>query len=158
MNPRPTSRKATNETTPLALVGLGRDRVGSRALGSQDRVAVERQNRTVDIVLDGGQLRDLCATWGVPVPEALSRVRAAGVTGVAISEATVGDLIVCGRASLRGVQALDRITISLPVSRELTQIIANPPGQVPRRTHPSRGSDRGGRHLPASPLALVGQY
>jgi hypothetical protein len=56
------------------------------------RYQVEAGSRRVGLVLDYTQLRTLAAATGIPVGEALSQFKAAGITGVAVTEETLGEL------------------------------------------------------------------
>lgn len=61
------------------------------------RVKVERANRTVDIVIDGNDLRDLGAAWGAPLAQALQRFRKAGASSIAVGEDTFGAMSQSGK-------------------------------------------------------------
>jgi hypothetical protein len=73
---------------------------------ARERIAVEQRNRTVDIVLDSTQVQDLCATWDVPLGQALMRFREAGVSGVAVSETTISELHDEGRLQVNGAASI----------------------------------------------------
>src|SRR5262245_21292719 len=57
-------------------------------------------SRAVALVLDYGQLRTLITTTGVPADEAYRRFKAAGITGVALTEETLADLVSEGAAEV----------------------------------------------------------
>src|SRR5204862_6486454 len=56
------------------------------------RVAVERMARTVELTVDMEQLRQLTLDLGVPLPDALERLKHAGVTSIALGEESLGEL------------------------------------------------------------------
>src|SRR5215217_4023099 len=56
------------------------------------RIIVERAARTVELTVDFEQLRQLALNVGVPLPTALDRLKAAGVTSIAVGEQTLGEL------------------------------------------------------------------
>lgn len=60
------------------------------------RIKVESRNKAVDIVVDYDEISQLAAASGKPVSEVLSTLKANGVTSVAVSEETFGDLIKSG--------------------------------------------------------------
>lgn len=57
------------------------------------RHSVEAGSRSVALVLDHGQLRSLISATGVPPAEAYRRFKSAGITGVALTEETLADLV-----------------------------------------------------------------
>jgi uncharacterized protein DUF5693 len=65
------------------------------------RVAVERMARTVELTVDMEQLRQLTLDLGVPLPLALDRLKVAGVTSIALSEESLGELETDGIAQVR---------------------------------------------------------
>ena len=66
-------------------------------LGVQ-RYNVESANKSVELALDYGELQNLSASSGKPMPEVLSLFAAKGITGVAVSEDLLGDLANTGQA------------------------------------------------------------
>ena len=60
------------------------------------RAHIERSNRTVEIIVDADDVRQLSMAAGISVSEALSELRTAGATAIAIREVTVGELVVLG--------------------------------------------------------------
>ena len=65
-----------------------------------NRLDIESRNKSVELALDYAELQSLSAASGVPMPVLLERFKAAGVTGVAITEQLFGDLTATGQASL----------------------------------------------------------
>src|SRR5215212_1253337 len=65
------------------------------------RVIVERAARTVELTVDMEQLRQLALSVGVPLPTALDRLKAAGVTSIAVGEQTLGELETDGVIQVR---------------------------------------------------------
>lgn len=75
---------------------------------ARGRIAVERENVSVELVMDYDASVELCRAAGYPVADFLRRAREAGLTSVALSELTVGDLVQEGRVHLfTGRQILD---------------------------------------------------
>ena len=65
------------------------------------RYRAEARSRAVALVLDYSQLRSLASATGVPIHDAYNRFKAAGITGVALTEETLGDLVSDGQAPPR---------------------------------------------------------
>jgi len=82
---------------PLLLVLVG---LAAAGLALVLRYRTEAASRSVALVLDHAQFRALAATTGTPLDEAYSAMAAAGVTGVALSEETLGDLQTSGRLTV----------------------------------------------------------
>jgi hypothetical protein len=72
------------------------------------RVAVERAAQTVELTIDMEQLRSLAMNVGVPLSEALSRLKQAGVTSVAIGEQSLGELETDGVIEVRQAGSVER--------------------------------------------------
>lgn len=81
---------------PLAFLLVGLALLAGAASVVQ-RCIVEQRNRTVELVLDMGELRLLSAAAGKPVDQALRVFQEAGIRGVAITETLVQDLLADGR-------------------------------------------------------------
>ena len=61
------------------------------------RYSLESRNKAVELTLDYAEVQSLSASSGTPIPELLKRFKAAGITGIAITENTLGDLASIGR-------------------------------------------------------------
>lgn len=77
----------------LALLLLG---TAAALFALWTRHRAEGRSRAVELVLDYGQVRGIAAGTGTPVAELLERFRGAGITGVALTEETLGDLQAAG--------------------------------------------------------------
>lgn len=64
------------------------------------RYRTEARNRGVALVLDYNQFRTLVAAAGVPQDQAFHDLKAAGITGVAVTEETLSDLLGSGIAQV----------------------------------------------------------
>jgi len=86
---------------PILLLLIGVFAAGFSLL---QRYRVEARSRRVALVVDYSQLRSLASATGVPLEEALSKLKDAGITGVAVTEDTLGDLQTDGvlQVQLRG--------------------------------------------------------
>src|SRR5437879_2791006 len=62
------------------------------------RYRAESRNRAVELVMDFNQVRVLASATGHPLDEALRSARAAGASGIAVTEQLLGDLASVGRA------------------------------------------------------------
>ncbi|MGE5587902.1 MAG: DUF5693 family protein [Clostridia bacterium] len=72
------------------------------------RVALERSNRQVELVMDYDAATELCRAAGYPLDTFLRRAKTAGLTSVALNELTIGDLIETGKVrGFTGRQILD---------------------------------------------------
>lgn len=88
------------------------------------RVAVERSNRQVELVMDYDAAVEMCRASGYPVDAFLRRAREAGLTSVALNERTVGDLIEQGKVrAFTGRQILDYDKLSPVTDPVLRQMI-----------------------------------
>lgn len=81
----------------LALIGLGLLGAGWNLYR---RVHAERSARAVDVVVDYADLSALANAQGMPLNDALSRMRAAGATAVALPEETLLTLEAQGQVTL----------------------------------------------------------
>jgi len=73
------------------------------------RARIERSNRTVEIIVDADDVRQLSMAADISVAEALAELRTAGATAVAVREVTVGELVALGNVlplSLPGATSL----------------------------------------------------
>lgn len=71
--------------------------VAALAVG-MGRYRLEQRSRNVELTLDYMELQNLSVSSGVPMPDLLKQFKAAGATGVAISEDLLGDFISTGQA------------------------------------------------------------
>jgi len=69
------------------------------------RWRVEMPNRTAALILDWQEVQALAAAEGVPLPDALQRLRSAGATTVAVSDQHLSDLIAAGRVTVMPMAA-----------------------------------------------------
>ncbi|MDH7601439.1 MAG: DUF5693 family protein [Armatimonadota bacterium] len=98
-----------------SVLGLG---LIASLLTGLERARVEHLNRTVELVADYSEAAQLAAGSGKSVKEVLKALKSAGITSVAISEPTIGDLMAQGRAAIRYPQDTDEKTL-LVVDRML---------------------------------------
>lgn len=75
----------------LVIVGLA-----AAAFLAIGRARIESQNRTVEIIVDGDDVRQLSMSSGLPQAETLDQLRTAGATALAVREVTVGELATFG--------------------------------------------------------------
>ena len=78
----------------LLLAGL----LSALVLGIR-RHDLERGNRNVELTLDYAELQNLSVASGTLIPTLLERFKAAGATGVAVSEDLLGDLVSTGQVT-----------------------------------------------------------
>jgi uncharacterized protein DUF5693 len=100
---------------PVLLLGCGF--IASLVVLAQ-RHRVEARSRAVALVLDLGQLRTLASATGVRLADAYHRFKAAGVTGVAVTEETLADL--------QSEGALEVRLVPTPTGREYRVDVADP--------------------------------
>lgn len=74
---------------PILLLLIG---VAAAVFSIAQRYRVESGSRRVALVVDYAQLRALAGATGVPLEDALRKLKGAGVTGIAVTEDTLGDL------------------------------------------------------------------
>ncbi len=102
-----------------AMLAVG---VAAALYGASLRYRVEQRNRRVAVAVDYAEVTRLAAAVGVTVTEALSRLKEAGVTSVAVTEETVQDLVDSGRAeptasgAMTGLQVRDAATLQRVVA------------------------------------------
>ena len=60
------------------------------------RARIEKSNRTVEIIVDADDVRQLSMAAGLPTNEVLNELRAAGATALAVREVTIGELVSLG--------------------------------------------------------------
>ncbi len=106
------------------------------------RYRAEAANRRVALVLDYDQLRQLTTATGVPLDEALRQLKAAGITGVAVTEETIADLQDAGaldvEAQATSTGRVTRVSFSEPALAErVTDHIARFYGAT--ETRPAEG-------------------
>ncbi len=75
----------------LVIVGLA-----AAAFLAIGRVGIESRNRTVEIIVDGDDVRQLSMSAGLSSAETLNQLRTAGATALAVREVTVGELSTFG--------------------------------------------------------------
>ncbi|MGV3720748.1 MAG: DUF5693 family protein, partial [Actinomycetota bacterium] len=78
---------------PILLLLIG---VIAALLSLAQRYQVEARSRRVALVVDYTQLRSLASATGVSLEDALHKLKGAGITGVAVTEDTLGDLQIEG--------------------------------------------------------------
>lgn len=104
---------------PILLVAVG---LLAALLSLGMRYRAEARSRALALVLDYNQLRVLAGATGVPVEDALHQFKAAGITGVAVTETTLGELQSGGELSVQLVPtptgAEYRVTFSDPATAE----------------------------------------
>lgn len=97
-------------------------------LALASRVRLEREARSLDILIDAYGLLDFCQAEGLDPADTLARLKSAGVTAVALPETTVERLTATGLASVQSGADFSR------------QLRARAPGlpQTARRPDPAR--------------------
>jgi hypothetical protein len=85
------------------------------------RHRVESHNRAVELTLDYSEIQDLSSSTNVPMTQLLQRFKEAGVTGVAVGEETVADLITTDRAKL--LQTRTKSVLSISNATDSRQIL-----------------------------------
>ncbi|MDI7247654.1 MAG: DUF5693 family protein [Bacillota bacterium] len=87
------------------------------------RVAVERSNRRVDLVMDYDAAVEMCRAAGYPVDSFMRRAKMAGLSSVALNERTVGDMVEKGQVHVfsgRQIMDYDRLApVTDPVLRRM---------------------------------------
>lgn len=83
---------------PILLVLLG---LVAALVSLAMRYQVERRSRAVAMALDYNQLRGLASATGVSIDVALTRFKAAGITHVAVTEETLGELQSAGALQVK---------------------------------------------------------
>lgn len=79
------------------------------------RHKTEARNRAVELTLDYNEIQNLSFSSGVPMPQLLERFKAAGVTGVAVNEETLGDLVAAGEAKYGRIRSGSQPEVSIVV-------------------------------------------
>lgn len=69
----------------------------------QKRIQVENSNKNVLIVAESDMLESLAASQGITTDEALTKLEKAGLNGIVISEETIGEIMLDGKAHLSGM-------------------------------------------------------
>lgn len=108
-----------------ALLALGL--LGS-AWVARGRLAVERSNRTVALCLDDLEVRQVAALLGQEPAALLKQFKAAGITHVAVSEQTLGDLLQKGAVQARTV---GQAVLLQPPTNQAAQFGAALSGKLP---------------------------
>ncbi|MER3496279.1 MAG: hypothetical protein C4321_04650 [Chloroflexota bacterium] len=98
------------QPTLLILLGAGVVLAGS-VLSLTKRAAVERENRTVTFAVESDTLSALAAGSKMRPEAAMTRLKAAGFSGIVLGEQTIGEVISEGRAVLG--RAGDRLTLTV---------------------------------------------
>lgn len=81
-----------------AILGVG---IIASLLTANERARVENRNRNVELVADYSEVAQIAAGSGKSTCEVLKELKSAGVTSIAVSEPTIGDLMAQGRVTLR---------------------------------------------------------
>lgn len=131
------------------------------------RYHVENRNKTVELTLDYGELQNLSVASGRPIPDILQQFKDAGITGVAISEDLLGDLVATGQAtytrqpSNSGPQTLIRINnkdlafrVIVALSRRLAPGMVDPDISEYRNAPVSPGNMPDTFVVKAAPMSL----
>ena len=88
------------------------------------RIAVERSNRQVELVMDYDAAADMCRTAGYPLDTFMRRAKMSGLTSVALNERTIGDMIEKGKVrAFTGRQILDYDKLAPVTDPVLRQMI-----------------------------------
>ena len=91
-------------------------------LTATQRFRVERRNRAVELIADYSEIAQLAIASGRSTIEALKTLKSAGVTTVAISELTIGDLMAQGRVFVRYPQGRLEQTVLLVDGNLVSQL------------------------------------
>jgi hypothetical protein len=118
---RPAARRFTWVLAGLMAVGIG-----ASLAGTYRRVQVEARNRRVEIALEWTEVAQLTTASGQPVAPVLARLRAAGVTTLAIQEETLAALEQTGAALPQRLHLSDgrygtRVTLDSPATLQRIQ-------------------------------------
>lgn len=105
----PTSRLACILIVPGLLAAL---------MVAYVRIRVESRFRSVAIVLDYAEVERLAVGVRRPVPEVLRQLKEAGATGVAVTEATLEDLMATGVASVTRMDRFTTVRLTSPGALE----------------------------------------
>lgn len=84
-----------NRTDRILIIIIALALVAASYLAS-GRMAIERANRTVEVIVDADDVRTLATAAGLPMEEALAKLHDAGAGALAVHELTVGDLAKMG--------------------------------------------------------------
>ncbi len=95
-----------------------------------DRARIERANRTVEIIVDADDVRQLAAAAGTTPAALLGRLRKAGATALAVHEVTLGELLESGRLLAAAAPGQTRLLVPDP---ELAVVL--PPALSARLPH-----------------------
>ena len=87
----------------IALVAAG---LAASFAATAERWRAELANRTVDVVFDYDGVKEMAVAEGLPVEEALRRLKEAGATGAAVSERPLADLSNSGQVEVVSGQAI----------------------------------------------------
>ncbi|MGE5530814.1 MAG: DUF5693 family protein, partial [Bacteroidota bacterium] len=104
-----------NKAAIIALLILGL--IGA-AWVAKGRIAVERSNRTVALCLDDLEVRELAAVTGQSPAALMQQFKAAGITHIAVSEDTLGQMVEAG--TLKAVGAPpggNQVVLTAPKAR-----------------------------------------
>jgi len=78
---------------------------------ASERARIEQANRTVEIVLDADDARQLASAAGMPPTELLRQLRDAGASALAVREITIGELLESGRLLAAAAPGQTRLLI-----------------------------------------------
>lgn len=87
------------------------------------RYQVETENRSVALASELDTLEQFAAGQAVPVPEALKRLRVAGLRAVVLGEETISELIAGGRAFVEPVDPSGRTVLRVPNPSDRERIV-----------------------------------
>ena len=87
----------------------------------QKRINVENANRNVLLVAESDTIQSLAAAQGLTVDEALTKLQKMGLNGIVLSEETIGEILLDGKAQLNGMTyAKDSPMISMSFADQAT--------------------------------------
>lgn len=69
----------------------------------QKRMKVENENRNVLVVAESDTIQSLAASQGLNVEEAITKLQKNGLNGIVLSEETIGEILLDGKAQLNGM-------------------------------------------------------
>ncbi len=101
------------------------------------RHKIESGNRSIEMVLDYVELQNLSVSSNTPMPDLLTKLKDAGVTGVAISEDIMGDLANTGRATYSEYAGSDKTAyptteVAIPDPRLASRVVKALEARLPK--------------------------
>lgn len=88
-----------------------------------NRIRIEGQNRTVDLVMDYEAIKSYCGLTNYPIDEFLLKLKKAGLISVAVSESRLSDHVENGRAIVLPISTASLELIDKTVSEYLSESI-----------------------------------